>query len=79
MINLWRRTLEPTDLHVELRDGDITMGNFDNRKEALDWLWDHVADAEDRINDKLKEIADEQENVGEIRDFLFREDRRISK
>ena len=84
MISLWRRTLEPTDLRVELRDGDIVMGHFDNRKKALDWLWKHVADQEAGITERLSEIADQQvllvllqEDVQEMRDFLCATERKF--
>ena len=84
MISLWRRTLEPTDLRVELRDGDIVMGHFDNRKKALDWLWEHVANEEVRITERLSEIADQQvllvllqEDVQEMRDFLCAAERKF--
>ena len=70
LISLWRRTLEPTDLRVELRDGNFAMGHFDTRQLALNWLTQHVADEEDRISEQLSEIADEQESVQEMRDFL---------
>ena len=71
MISLWKRTLEPTDLRCELRDGDLVMGHFDNRKEALDWLWGQVAGAEDFINEKMCEVDYLQENIQEMRDFLI--------
>ena len=70
MISLWRRTLEPTDLRVELRDGDIMMGNFDNREEALDWLWERINEADDRIREHERQIADEEGSVQEMLDFL---------
>jgi hypothetical protein len=70
MISLWRRTLEPTDLRVELRDGDIMMGNFDNREEALDWLWERINEADDRIREHERQIADEEKSVQEMLDFL---------
>jgi len=70
MISLWRRTLEPTDLRVELRDGDIMMGHFDNREEALDWLWERINEADDRIREHERQIADEEKNVQEMLDFL---------
>jgi len=65
MITLWRRTLNRADLRVELRDGALAMGHFDNRQDALDWLSKHVADEEGRISGQLSEIADEQESVQE--------------
>jgi len=71
MISLWRRTLEPTDLRVELRDGDIMMGNFDNREEALDWLWERVNEADDRIREHERQIADEEGSIQEMLDFLI--------
>ena len=70
LISLWRRTLEPTDLRVELRVGALAMGYFDTRQLALDWLTQHVADEEDRISEQLSEIADEQESVQGMREFL---------
>ena len=70
MITLWRRTLNRADLRVELRDGALAMAHFDNRQDALDWLSKHVADEEGRISGQLSEIADEQESVQEMRDFL---------
>ena len=70
MISLWRRTLEPSDLRVQLLDGDITMGNFDNREEALDWLWERINEADDRIREHERQIADEEKNVQEMLDFL---------
>ena len=70
MISLWRRTLEPSDLRVELRDGDIMMGNFDNREEALDWLWERINEADDRIREHERQIADEEGSVQEMLDFL---------
>jgi len=69
MISLWRMTLDPTDLRVELRDGNFAMGRFDNRADALDWLGQHVADEEERIDKQLSEIADEQKDVQEMREF----------
>lgn len=70
MISLWRRTLEPSDLRVQLLDGDITMGYFDNREEALDWLWERINDADDRIREHERQIADEEGSVQEMLDFL---------
>ena len=70
MISLWRRTLEPSDLRVQLRDGDITMGNFDNREEALDWLWERINEADDRIREHERQAADEEKSVQEMLDFL---------
>ena len=76
MISLWRRTLEPTDLRVELRDGDFTMAHFDNRQEALDWLSRHIAVEEGRISEQLieldilaQDIADAQESLQEMRNI----------
>ena len=71
MISLWRRTLEPSDLRVQLLDGDITMGNFDNREEALDWLWERINEADDRIREHERQIADEEKSVQEMLDFLI--------
>ena len=70
MISLWRRTLEPSDLRVQLLDGDIMMGNFDNREEALDWLWERINEADDRIREHERQIADEEGSVQEMLDFL---------
>ena len=70
MISLWRRTLEPSDLRVQLLDGDITMGYFDNREEALDWLWERINEADDRIREHERQIADEEGSVQEMLDFL---------
>ena len=70
MISLWRRTLEPSDLRVQLLDGDIMMGYFDNREEALDWLWERINEADDRIREHERQIADEEGSVQEMLDFL---------
>ena len=70
MISLLRRTLNRADLRCELRDGDLVMGHFDNRKEATDWLWGQVYDAEDLINEKMCEVDCLRDDMEEWRDFL---------
>ena len=62
--------IEFNRMETRIMDGALCMARFDTSSEAIDWFGQHIADEEQRIEDALAELNQEQAEVAEMREAL---------